>query len=168
MSRKQGVKPNVELCDEGKCKWTYDDFSKNYKVKSEYVSSTKLFDYVYGCRMGNGAKSTKDGSTFLGKGFIHLTGKSQYKKISDEWNKMYPNDKKEFHGKDVELLETNIEIAIKVSMIYWSLNNLNDFADDGVDEDNINAIGAKVNGANPPNGASLRKKYTKVAYNNIK
>jgi predicted chitinase len=158
---------NVRL-ENGRCDWNYEEFDKDYNIKSEYVKSSALFDYVYACRMGNGAKSTKDGSTYLGKGFIHLTGKGQYKKISDEWNKLYPNDQKEFDGKDINLLETDVEIAMKASMIYWKLNNLNDLADDGMDEDNIQAVGAKVNGANPPNGASLRKQFSESAYKNFK
>ncbi|MFT3737199.1 MAG: hypothetical protein QM786_00395 [Breznakibacter sp.] len=142
--------------------------SGRLRVKSKYINSSALFDVTYACRMGNGTISSKDGSTFLGKGFIHLTGKGQYKTISDEWNRLYPNDKKEFDGKDIDLLETNVDIAMKASMIYWKLNNLNDLSDDGMDEDSINIIGAKVNGANPPNSPDLRIQYTETTYKNLK
>jgi predicted chitinase len=158
---------SVKLKD-GKCAWNYIAFDSTYNVKNSYINSTTLFDYVYGCRMDNGAKSTQDGSTYLGKGFIHITGKSGYKTLSNEWNKLYPNDKKDFGGADINLLENDVEVAIKASMVYWELKNLNNLADEGMDEDNINSIGAKVNGTNPPNGAILRKQYSESAYNNLK
>jgi predicted chitinase len=161
---------NVELDDNEKCKWSYDDFDKLCDVKSNYVNSTSLFDYVYGCRMGNGAMSSKDGSTFLGKGFIHLTGKGQYKRISDEWNKLYPNDKKNFDGKDINLLESNIEVAMKASMIYWNLNKLNEKADEGTDDNSIDNVGKIINGSgkNLPNGYETRRAYCKAALKNLK
>ncbi|MDR1202496.1 MAG: hypothetical protein LBL58_12845, partial [Tannerellaceae bacterium] len=121
--------------------------------------------------MGNNAKSTKDGSTYLGKGFIHLTGKGAYKAISTEWNKIYPNDQKEFHGKDIDLLETDIEIAIKASLIYWKINGLNGIADSGTDDTAIDNVGRVVNGvarSQRPNGADVRIKYVKDSLTNLK
>jgi predicted chitinase len=143
----------------GSCAWAFENFASSYNIKSNYIGSCELFDYVYGCRMGNGAKSTKDGSTYLGKGFIHLTGKNRYKVISDKWNKLYPNDKKEFHGADINLLETDVDVAMKASMIYWEMNGLNEEADKGMSDGNINNVGSIVNGQNPPNGELQRKDY---------
>jgi predicted chitinase len=159
---------SVKLTKSNTCAWEFVNFDSTYNVKSSYISNSTLFDYVYGCRMDNGAKSTQDGSTYLGKGFIHITGKSGYKALSIEWNKLYPNDQKEFHGKDITLLETDVEVAIKASMVFWKIKNLNSLADKGVDDTNINKVGAIVNGTNPPNGEELRKQYSKAAHNNIK
>jgi predicted chitinase len=119
--------------------------------------------------MDNGDKSTKDGSTYLGKGFIHLTGKYNYKIISQEWNRLYPDDKKEFNGADIGLLETNIAVAIKASMIFWRLNNLNKKADKGTSETIIDDIGKVVNGSgeSPPNGWQTRRSYAKSAFENL-
>jgi predicted chitinase len=97
----------------------------------------------------------------LGKGFIHITGKSGYKEISDAWNKLYPDDPKEFHGKDINLLETDVEVAMKASMVYWKLKNLNSKADKGFNSNAIDDVGRIINGSkNRPNGADLRIKYT--------
>ena len=115
--------------------------------------------------MGNGSISSKDGSTFLGKGFI-LTGKSGYEAISLEWNKLYPNDKKEFHGKDITLLETDVEVALKASMVYWKLKGLNNKADQGTSPAIVEDVGRIVNGGD--NGMDLRKKYTQLAIENLK
>jgi predicted chitinase len=109
--------------------------------------------------LGNGAKSTKDGSTYLGKGFIHLTGKSNYETISREWNKLYPDDKKEFHGKDINLLETDVEVAIKVAMIYWKTHKYNDkSANEYADNNNCELLTKLINGGK--NGEKDRKEYT--------
>ena len=116
--------------------------------------------------MENSFISSKDGSTFLGKGFIHITGKSGYKAISNEWNKIYPQDKKEFHGKDIGLLETDREVALKASMVFWKLNNLNKVADGGTSPENVEVIGKIVNGGE--NGMPERKKYTAAASKIIK
>jgi len=117
--------------------------------------------------MGNGAPSTKDGSKFKGKGFIQLTGKNKYKQISDEWNKMYPDDPKEFHGKDIDLLTTDIEIAMKASMVCWKIQGLNSKADEGMTNDAIDNVGKIVNGSGKglPNGYEHRRTYTTAAYN---
>ncbi len=122
--------------------------------------------------MGNGAPSTKEGSTFKGKGFIHLTGKEMYKQISDEWNIKYPKDKKEFDGKDLELLTTNVGIAMKASMIYWEIKKLNNKVGEVINDEITDAIGRKVNGVSDdtqlPNGYLDRRKYTNKAYEAIK
>jgi len=121
----------------------YETWDKTKDVKTSYQNSSTLFDYVYSCRLGNGAKSTKDGSTYKGVGFVHLTGKGTYKEVSEAWNKKYPEDKKEFHGKDIDLLKNNVDIAIKASLIYWKMKKINKMID-GNDKD-ILEVTAKVN-----------------------
>jgi predicted chitinase len=117
--------------------------------------------------LGNGAKSTKDGSTYLGKGFIHLTGKSNYETISREWNKLYPDDKKEFHGKDINLLETDVEVAIKVAMIYWKTHTYGKkHAAEYADNNDYESLTYLVNGGD--NGQDSRKKYTNDLINTFK
>jgi predicted chitinase len=139
----------------------FDTWDEDNDVKTSYINSSSLFDYVYSCRMDNGAKSTNDGSTYLGKGFIHMTGKDKYKKVSEAWNKKYPNDKKEFHGDDINELENNVEIAMKASLVLWELDGMNAKADGGIDDETIIDVTEAVNGGT--NGLDHRKKYTKKA-----
>ena len=143
-------------------KWSEEGNS----VKSSYVKSTSLFDYVYSCRMDNGNKNTQDGSKYLGKGFIHMTGKDKYKRVSEAWNKKYPDNKKEFHGKDIDLLETDVEVAMKASLVLWEEDDMNDLADKGIENSDIDKVGAKVNGSGSgkPNGYKKRRSYTKKAH----
>ena len=100
------------------------------------------------------------GSTYLGKGFLQLTGKDKYKRISEAWNKKYPNDKKVFHGKDINLLENNIEVALKASLLLWNIDEINIVADKGLD--GIGSVTKKVNGGD--NGLDTREKHTKKAF----
>ena len=138
---------------------------KGNSIKTSYVRNTSLFDYVYSCRMDNGAKSTGDGSKYLGKGFIHMTGKDKYKRVSEAWNKKYPDDKREFHKEDIDELETNVEVAMKASLLLWEMDNLNNYADKGLEEADIDKVGAKVNGSGTrlPNGYKKRRDYTNLA-----
>lgn len=139
------------------------DISKN--IKSSYINSSSLFDYVYCCRLGNGAKSTNDGSTYKGIGFVHLTGKGTYEEVSNAWNEEYPNDPKEFHGSDINLLKTNIDVAIKASLIYWKMKEINGMIND--DDNDLLEVTAKVNlgyyanyvTTNTVNGYDQRKDY---------
>jgi predicted chitinase len=106
----------------------------------------------------------------LGKGFIHITGKSGYKEISDEWNKLYPDDPKEFHGKDINLLETDVEVAMKASMVYWKIKGLNKSADKGTNNTAIDNVGGIINGSSEqlPTGYAQRRDYTKKAHQQFK
>lgn len=49
------------------------NLSESYARQPEKIASK-----VYGSRMGNGPESTKEGYKFRGRGFIQLTGKSNY------------------------------------------------------------------------------------------
>ncbi|MDI9866761.1 hypothetical protein [Flectobacillus longus] len=123
--------------------------------------------------MGNGPASTKDGSTFLGKGFIHLTGKGQYQTITSLWNSdsENANNKMEFDGRDIDLLTTNLDVAMKASMYFWQKKKLNDLADNRIENIDIDKVGGKVNGViypSLPYGYDSRRSITKVAFNILK
>ncbi|AXT60397.1 LysM peptidoglycan-binding domain-containing protein [Aquimarina sp. AD10] len=144
--------------------WDYNSFKDLYTIKSSYTQSKTLFDYVYGCRMNNGKKSTEDGSDYFGVGFIHLTGKEKYKALDDKWKELYPNDPKDFMGDDISLLKTNVDVAIKASMIIWGhvQNGTNSKADQGNNDSAIKKVTKDVNGGY--NGLAMRKQFTKKAY----
>jgi len=143
----------------------YSKFKKVYKVKSEYIKSKTLFDYVYGCRMDNGNKASKDGSDYFGVGFIHMTGKSKYKTLHRIWNEKYPNDPKNFLGDDISLLKTNVDVAMKSAMIIWEYQNINSVATANTPTI-IKKVTKIVNGGY--NGLSHRLIYTKRAYTVLK
>ncbi len=162
---KRGVTNPIEVTKTaGKASWSYAEFKALYTIKSSYVKSKSLFDYVYGCRMDNGNKSTLDGSDYFGVGFIHLTGKNKYKLLNDEWKKLYPKDPKDFMNDDISLLKTDVDIAMRASMIIWidSSKTTNTKCDGGITNAIITSVTQDVNGGD--NGLDDRKKYTKKAY----
>ncbi|WP_274639661.1 LysM peptidoglycan-binding domain-containing protein [Tenacibaculum larymnensis] len=166
---KRDVEDPIEVTKKnGKASWSYDEFSELYSIKDEYIKDKKLFDYVYGCRMGNGKRSTEDGSDYFGVGFIHLTGKNKYKALHDKWNELYPNDKKDFMGDDISLLKTDVDVAMKASMIIWTHVQVgtNNEADKGNNKAAIIAVTKDVNGGT--NGLNHREKFTKKAYEILK
>ncbi len=138
-------------------------------IKQKYICTTALFDYVYSCSarqpgsdgdLGNGPPSSKDGSTFLGRGFIHLTGKSNYIQLSNAWNQAPENisNKKYFHkhtseGGHIDELETDIEVAMLAAMYFWKKKECNNAADN----DDAESVTLKVNGGT--SAKETRSKY---------
>ena len=92
-----------------------------------------IANVVYANRMGNGPAETDDGWRFRGRGYIHLTGKDNYKRYG------------EYLGLDLENnpeLAENKEIAAEIAAEFWYRSNLNDAAD----VLDLIAIRRKVNG----------------------
>ena len=88
---------------------------------------------VYANRMGNGPAETGDGWRFRGRGYIHLTGKDNYKRYG------------EYLGLDLvnnpELAEKE-DIAAEIAAEFWWRSDLNEAAD----VLDLIAIRRKVNG----------------------
>jgi predicted chitinase len=139
-------------------------------LTEQYINSKTLFDVTYACRMGNGTILSKEGSRYLGMGYIHLTGKEKFvgkASISSqkEWKDTYPNiDLATQAGMDK--LVTDVEVAIFASMVYWKMNDINKEADKGLSPSNIENVSSIVNGGG--NGLPDRKKYTKKANDILK
>ncbi|TAF62971.1 MAG: hypothetical protein EAZ55_14865 [Cytophagales bacterium] len=172
----KGYEADLTQCDGDKpmpCIPPLKSVTSSLEVKDKYVCTAALIDYTYSCRMGNGAANTGDGSKFLGKGFIHLTGKSEFESISTLWNNDKENagNSKDFAGKDIEQITNDLGIAIKASMYYWKKKSLNSFADSGSKDEDIDKLGARVNGTiypALPNAYKMRRDLTNKFYNIFK
>ncbi|NBB31869.1 hypothetical protein [Cellulophaga sp. BC115SP] len=165
----EGYESDLTECDSDEtpkaCNPALKKITSDLVVKDKYVCSSNLFDYTYSYRMGNGPASTKDGSTFLGKGFVHLTGKGQYQTITSLWNSdsENANNKMEFDGRDIDLLTTNLDVAMKASMYFWRnskkviINNVKKIGDGNsfADSDDQIYLNQFVNGGQ--NGAESRQ-----------
>lgn len=88
---------------------------------------------VYGSRMGNGDELSGDGYKYRGRGFIQLTGKNNYKSISDYFEEDFINNPD-------KLLEP-VWCALSAAW-FWHVNNLNPLADRG---DTV-ALTKRING----------------------
>lgn len=121
-----------------------DALAEQYARKPE-----KIANRVYANRMGNGDEASGDGWKYKGAGLIQLTGKTNYTKCS------------EFLGIDLvndpSLVYNSPEICVKTACWYWSVNNLNKYAD----VDDIKTITKRINGGY--NGLEDRTKILNAA-----
>lgn len=99
----------------------------NYARKPE-----KIANKVYANRMGNGSESSGDGYKYRGRGFIQLTGRNNYKALSEGTGIDYVNNP------DWLLNEPDAMIA---ALWFWKVNNLNKYAD----QDNLDAVSDLIN-----------------------
>ncbi len=93
----------------------------------------KIASRVYANRMGNGNEASRDGWTYRGRGAIQLTGKDNYKALSNYTGL-------DFVGKpQLILIEAN---AIISALWFWKINNINRFAD----KDDVVGVTKVING----------------------
>ena len=93
-----------------------------------------LADKVYSNRMGNGEN---EGSVFIGRGFLQLTGKDNYRSFAADMR--LPEVMT-----DPSLIET--DYAFETAYWFFEKNGLFKIADGGVDTDTIEKITKRVNG----------------------
>ena len=96
----------------------------------------KIASKVYGGRMGNGDETTKEGFKFRGRGYIQLTGKSNYTAFAQSI------------GEDTvanpDLVATKYPLAS--AAWFFSKNGLNAIADKGADTATVTLVTKRVNG----------------------
>ena len=93
-----------------------------------------LADKVYSNRMGNGEN---EGSVFIGRGFLQLTGKDNYRSFAADMR--LPEVMT-----DPSLIET--DYAFETAYWFFEKNRLFKIADEGVRTDTIEKITKRVNG----------------------
>jgi putative chitinase len=116
----------------------------------------KIASRVYGGRMGNGDESTKEGYKFRGRGYIQLTGKSNYEAFT------------KFIGEDCianpDLVATKYPLAS--AAFFFNKNGLWSICDKGADDATVTAVTKRVNGGTI--GLADRIKHFKEYYNILK
>jgi putative chitinase len=122
--------------------------SGSFKYNREIASGQ---NYENRADLGNIQKG--DGVKYVGRGYIQITGRSNYEMITRLLGVDFINNP--------ELLEKN-PYAMLSAGIYWENHNLNHYAD----LDDILTISKKINGINKntglPNGYDDRKKWLKI------
>ena len=105
--------------------------AKQYERKPE-----KIANKVYSSRMGNGDEASGDGAKFCGRGFIQLTGKTNYqaffKSIGADINT------------DPALVATQYPLAS--AAWFFNKNGLHKIADGGATDAVVTSITKRVNG----------------------
>lgn len=96
----------------------------------------KIASRVYGGRLGNGDEPTHEGWTFRGRGYIQLTGKSNYKAFGD------------FIGEDLVSNPDKVATVYPLASAAFFFNNnkLWTICDKGSSTDVITAVTKRVNG----------------------
>lgn len=121
--------------------------AKQYERKPE-----KIANKVYGGRMGNGDEASGDGAKFCGRGYIQLTGKTNYQAF--------------FKSMDLDVNSDPTLVASKYALAsaawFWSKNGLNKLADGGSTEAVVTSITKRVNGGTI--GLADRIKHFKEFY----
>lgn len=96
----------------------------------------KIANRVYASRMGNGDEASGDGWKFAGKGYIQLTGRSNYTEFS------------KFIGEDCvanpELVATKYPLSS--AAFFFNKNGLWTICDKGASDDIVTAVTKRVNG----------------------
>jgi len=122
-----------------------------YERKPEMIASR-----VYGGRMGNGDESTKEGFKFRGRGYIQLTGKSNYTNFT------------KFIGEDCianpDLVATKYPLAS--AAFFFDSNKLWSICDLGSSDDVVTKVTKRVNGGTI--GLADRIKHFKEYYSLLK
>ena len=109
------------------------------EVAMQYAKQPqKIANVVYANRMGNGDKASGDGFKFRGRGYIQLTGKTNYQ----AFDKTVDDD-----------IEANPDlVATKYPLLsaawFWSKNKLNEIADGGPTDEVVAKVTKRVNGGN--------------------
>lgn len=122
-----------------------------YERKPEMIASR-----VYASRMGNGDEASKEGFKFRGRGYIQLTGKSNYTAFT------------KFIGEDCvanpDLVATKYPLAS--AAFFFNSNSLWSICDKGASAENVTAVTKRVNGGTI--GLADRIKHFNEFYNLLK
>ena len=105
--------------------------AKEYERKPE-----KIANLVYGGRMGNGPEASGEGYKFRGRGYIQLTGKSNY----SEFDKVVAED----------IISNPDLVATKYPLLsaawFFHKNGLHKIADGGATDAVVTSVTKRVNG----------------------
>jgi len=116
----------------------------------------KIASRVYGNRMGNGDEASKEGYKFRGRGYIQLTGKSNYTSFT------------KFIGEDCianpDLVATKYPLAS--AAFFFDKNGLWTVCDRGADDAAVTSVTKRVNGGTI--GLADRISHFKEFYNLLK
>jgi putative chitinase len=121
--------------------------AKQYERKPE-----KIANKVYGNRMGNGDEASGDGAKYCGRGYIQLTGKTNYQAFFKSI------------GADINTDPTLVATQYPLASAAWffSKNNLHKLADGGATDAVVTSVTKRVNGGTI--GLADRIKHFKEFY----
>jgi putative chitinase len=115
----------------------FGKYFPSVELANQYARNQEMIgSRVYGGRMGNGAEPTKEGFKFRGRGFIQLTGKSNY----DAFGKVIGEDL----AKNPDLVSTKYSLIS--AAWFFDRNKLQAICDKGLTDAVITELTKKING----------------------
>jgi len=147
------TKENLNYKAETMCRVWPSRFKTIEDAEPYARNPSALAEKVYSGRMGNGPEGSGDASTFIGRGFIQLTGKDNYRSFAADMRVPEVMN-------DPSLVET--DYAFESAMWFFERNELFAIADKGVDDETIKTITKRVNGGH--HGLEDRMEKTKKIY----
>lgn len=127
---------NLNYSAEGLLKTFHTHF--NQEQAEEYSHQPeRIANRIYANRLGNGDEESGDGYAFRGRGYIQLTGRSNYQNYGDDINE-------DIISNPDCVAEPNY--ALSSAAWFWTKNNINAIADEGDDSETCAKVRHKVNG----------------------
>jgi predicted chitinase len=125
------VRENMNYSEEGLLK-TFKKYFTPAQAKSYAKQPERIGNRVYADRLGNGNEASGDGYRYRGRGFIQLTGRSNYRAFAT------------FVGDDVVADPEKVadRYPVHASVFFWTKNSINALAD----KDDVLNVTKKVNG----------------------
>jgi putative chitinase len=119
---------------------------------------------AYASRNGNGDVASGDGWRFRGRGFIQVTGRSNYAAVSDKCKALYP-------GMVVDFVADPDAVglfpgSVRSSVGYWIMKGLQKLADLGIADADVDRITAVIN--SNTDSYDERRSNFKLALNALK
>ena len=135
----------------------FKKYFPNAKIALQYEKKPdKIANLVYANRMGNGPESSGDGFNYRGRGYIQLTGKSNYQLF----DKTVPED----ITSNPDLVATKYPLAS--AAFFFNNNKLWTICDRGADSATVTSVTKRVNGGTI--GLADRQKHFNEYYNLLK
>lgn len=142
-------------------------FRSPAQARAVAYNPEKIANIVYANRIGNGDNKSGDGYLFRGRGLIQLTGRNNYQAFLDHLLQLSPSvidsaTDAAIHDQSDPLahlapLLSNPELAVRSACYFWQSNGLNELADRGEKDINVEQVTRRVNGGK--NGLSSRIVY---------
>jgi predicted chitinase len=155
---------------------TTEFMNKLPSVKPEMVDELPrdpdFFSTVYACQLNNGGIESGDGYRFRGRGFIQITGQTNYQTmVQNKWDAVNGKGSKDFMCRSTECdnnlddIADDLDFSMLISLTFWKSGNTNNIANE-ISKKSIEDVTEAVNGRQI--GIEHRTKYTNKAYEILK
>lgn len=110
---------------------------------TRHANEIAIANKAYANRIGNGDVASGDGSRFLGRGFIQVTGRANYTALAAQYRTIYGAGGADFVATP-ELVAT-FPFTVRSAVCFWIQHGLQKLADKGNSDANVDAITAVIN-----------------------